>query len=90
MLRPPAAAPAVQNRKPASTQAPPLPRSSNLRLMKSFTERDHDRFLEEAFAYMANFFEGFLQELEARNSGIETAFRRVDAERFTARRLPRG
>jgi hypothetical protein len=83
MLRPSATGPVIQARNPAPVQAP-LPRTSNLRLKKSFTERDHDRFLEHGFAYMANFFEGSLQELQARNSGIETAFRRVDADRFTA------
>jgi hypothetical protein len=33
---------------------------------------------------VANFFEGSLQALQARNLGIEAAFRRLDANRFTA------
>jgi hypothetical protein len=60
------------------------PRSSNLRMRKTFTERDHDRFLDEAFEFMARFFENSLNELEARNSGIEVTFKRLDARRFTA------
>jgi hypothetical protein len=38
----------------------------------------------EAFEYLARFFETSLVELEARNTGIEASFRRVDANRFTA------
>jgi hypothetical protein len=76
-----------------STAAPPrvgqaparvAPRSSNLRLAKSFTDRDKDRFRMEAFDYLARFFETSLTELEARNDGIEASLRRVDANRFTA------
>lgn len=59
------------------------PRSSNLRLKKTFTEADRDRFLDEVFAYMARFFEKSMDELKERNDGIETTFRRVDANRFT-------
>jgi hypothetical protein len=60
------------------------PRSSNLRLRKTFTERDRDRFLDDAFDFMARFFENSLAELEARNPGIESNFKRIDATRFTA------
>jgi len=59
-------------------------RSSNLRLSKQFTEADRDRFLQQAFEYLADFFEGSLAELAARNDGIELSFKRVDANRFTA------
>ncbi|WP_430453404.1 toll/interleukin-1 receptor domain-containing protein [Rhodopirellula europaea] len=60
------------------------PRSSNLRLKREFSQRDKDRFREESFQYMATFFEGSLSELQSRNSGIETSFRQVDANTFTA------
>jgi len=60
------------------------PRSSNLRVKKEFTDRDKDRFLTDSFEYIANFFEGSLEELEQRNPGIETNFRRIDANHFTA------
>lgn len=60
------------------------PRSSNLRLKKTFTEADRDRFLDQSFDYMSRFFENSLTELQERNSEIETAFKRVDSNRFTA------
>ena len=60
------------------------PRSSNLRLAKEFSERDKDRFRHETFEFIVKFFENSLAELEARNEGIETDFRRVDANRFIA------
>jgi hypothetical protein len=67
-----------------SAAASPGPRSSNLRLAKTFTDRDRDQFLHGAFEFMARFFENSLIELSARNDGIEGDFRRVDANRFTA------
>jgi hypothetical protein len=60
------------------------PRSSNLRLKKTFSDVDKDRFLDEAFSYMAKFFAGSLLELQDRNEGVETAFKQIDANRFTA------
>ena len=59
-------------------------RSSNLRLRRAFTDQDKDNFLEEAFQFIANFFEGSLTELERRTQGISTKFRQVDANHFTA------
>lgn len=64
--------------------ATPVIRSSNLRIRKKFTDLDKDRFRHEGFEYIANFFESSLQELVARNPGLDQAFRRVDANRFTA------
>jgi hypothetical protein len=77
-----------RDRRQGGKQATPKaarPRSSNLRLKKEFTDRDRDRFLTEAFEYVANFFEGSLEELQERNAGIETTFRRIDANHFTAK-----
>jgi TIR domain len=59
-------------------------RSSNLRVAKRFGDRDKDRFLHEAFEYMAKFFENSLAELSKRNADIDGQFRRIDANRFTA------
>lgn len=59
-------------------------RSSNLRIKKMFTDREKDQFLTDGFEYMANYFEGSLAELEKRNPEIQTDFRRIDANRFTA------
>lgn len=61
-----------------------LPRSSNLRLKKEFSEADRDAFLFETFEYLAKFFQGSLEELGARNESIESRFRRVDGDCFTA------
>ncbi|MEX1154191.1 toll/interleukin-1 receptor domain-containing protein [Parvibaculum sp.] len=78
---------------PGPSKPPPLseakanvigPRSSNLRLAKEFSERDKDIFKHDAFEFMAKFFENSLRELEDRNRGVETSFRRVDANRFTS------
>jgi Zinc-binding dehydrogenase len=63
---------------------PASPRSSNLRLARQFTDRDYDKSKHESFEFIAKFFENSLGELEQRNSGIETAFRQIDANRFTA------
>lgn len=69
----------------AADQTPePLPRSSNLRLRKQFTQADEDRFLLDAFEYMDRFFQGSLGELQKRDPGVEGRFRRIDGNTFTA------
>jgi hypothetical protein len=80
----PGSAPVI-SQAPSHTLTPAAgPRSSNLRLRKSFTEQDRDRFLDEAFEFMARFFENSLQEFQSRNPGIGGGFKRLDAARFTA------
>ena len=59
-------------------------RSSNLRLKKPFSDHERDQFLDEAFEYMARFFEGSLLELGKRNAWIEGQFKRIDTDHFTA------
>lgn len=61
-----------------------IPRSSNLRVQKSFTDQDRHGFLDDAFEYIAKFFEGSLQELQQRNPEISSRMKRIDATRFTA------
>jgi hypothetical protein len=61
-----------------------LSRSSNLRVQRDPTDREKDKFLSESFEYAANYFENSLKELENRNPEIETEFRRIDANHFTA------
>lgn len=68
----------------ALVQPAPGPRSSNLRLAKTFTERDKDQFKLDGFEFLARFFENSLDELGKRNPGVEGTFRRVDANRFMA------
>jgi hypothetical protein len=80
------------NASPASAEAPTSSaapsrsdvRSSNLRVAKRFTDRDKDRFMHDAFEYVAKFFENSLAEISERNPGIDGQFRRIDANRFTA------
>ena len=66
------------------------PRSSNLRVKKTFTDREKQKFKTDAFDYIANYFDSSLLELEARNQHIETDFRRIDANQFTASIFVRG
>ncbi|MBK0114063.1 MULTISPECIES: toll/interleukin-1 receptor domain-containing protein [unclassified Delftia] len=65
-------------------QSGELPRSSNLRLKKDFTERDRDEFLRAAFDYVCKFFEGSLTELAHRNDGVEKSFDRIDSRSMAA------
>lgn len=60
------------------------PRSSNLRVRRKFTDIERSKFIAESLEYLANFFENSLTELESRATGIETEFRRIDANHFTA------
>jgi TIR domain len=59
-------------------------RSGNLRVRKQFTDHEKAEFLDEAFEYIANYFEGSLAELEERNPEIKTRFKRTDANHFTS------
>jgi TIR domain len=59
-------------------------RSSNLRVQREPSDREKDKFLTESFEYISNYFENSLKELEARNTEVETEFRRIDANQFTA------
>jgi TIR domain. len=58
-------------------------RSSNLRVKRTFTQREKDRFERDAYEYIEKYFENSLAELEARNANIESEFRRIDADQFT-------
>jgi hypothetical protein len=64
------------------TSSPP---SANLSVKKEFRDRDRSKFLNESFTYIRDFFEGSLKELEARHPEIDTEFRELDADRFTAK-----
>ena len=59
-------------------------RSSNLRVKRSFSDRDRDAFIDEAYTYIENFFENSLSELQLRNPAIEFRFKRLSATGFTA------
>ncbi|CAO3414332.1 toll/interleukin-1 receptor domain-containing protein [Azospirillum doebereinerae] len=82
--RPAAPAARATATAPPSTTTSGHPRSSNLRIRQEFTDRDRHVFMEQAFEFMANFFENSLEELGQRNPGIETSFRRIDANHVSA------
>ena len=69
---------------PPASSATRQVRSSNLRIRQGFSDRQRQQFLDEAFEYIAQYFEGSLAELENRNPEVETRFKRVDAIRFEA------
>lgn len=60
------------------------PRSANLRVKKSFTQAEKEKFLDEAFDLMKRYFENSLNELADRYSELSSRFRLIDANRFTA------
>ena len=69
------------SQKPSTS---PKIRSSNLRVKQNFSDHEKDRFLEDTFEYIARYFEGSLAEMSERNSHLQTRFRRIDANSFTA------
>ncbi|HEY1601076.1 MAG TPA: toll/interleukin-1 receptor domain-containing protein [Pirellulales bacterium] len=76
--------PFVQRAAPSTGVTAAKTRSSNLRVVKTFTDPAMDAFLVESYEFIANYFEGSLTELQSRNPEIETRFRRIDANHFTA------
>lgn len=62
---------------------PAAKRSSNLRLKKESSQLDRDRFLNDSFEFIARFFESSVEELVARNPGVEGRYQRIDARRFS-------
>lgn len=63
---------------------PALPRSSNLRLKKEFSEKDCDDFLRSSFDYLCNFFEGSVAAIGERNAGVTGNFERIDSRRMVS------
>lgn len=62
----------------------PVVRSSNLRVKRAFNDHERDDYLENAYEYIARYFEGSLDELKKRNPQISTKFKRLDANSFSA------
>lgn len=73
----------TQSNRP-SAQVVDTPRSSNLRIRKTFSDQERDTFVDESFEYISNFFENSLVELSVRNPEIQNRFKRIDANHFTA------
>jgi len=72
-----------------SEQARPKPTptagSGTLRLKKAFSDFEKDRFMEDAFESIAEHFKESIAALKAANPEIETNFRRIDANHFSAK-----
>lgn len=68
----------------ATQVAAPRPRSSNLALRKEFSDMDRDRFLDEGFAFIREYFENSVEELGPRNPGYEGRLRLISNDAFTA------
>lgn len=60
------------------------PRSSNLTIKATLTDHDKDKFLDEGFTYIRNFFESSLSELEGRHADIATRFIDNGGQSFSA------
>jgi RNA polymerase sigma factor (sigma-70 family) len=60
--------------------ARPGVQSGNLDVARTFSEREKDDFLEEAFEQTASLFQNSLAALKERNPGIEIRYRRLDAD----------
>ncbi|MGB6229127.1 MAG: toll/interleukin-1 receptor domain-containing protein [Litorimonas sp.] len=62
-----------------------LPRSSNLSAKQSYSQRDKDSYLDDAYAYIRQFFEGSLEEFCARNTEFEYRLKDIDNQTFSAK-----
>lgn len=78
-----AAAPATE-RAPNSGVISSLPRSSNLRLKKEFSEQDRDEFVRSTFEFICKFFDGSLQAVGERNPDVTGRFERIDSRHMAA------
>jgi TIR domain len=68
----------------ASQTTEVVPRSSNLRLKKEFSEQDRDDFVHASFEYIVKFFQGSIDALVERNLGVTGRLDRIDSRRMTA------
>lgn len=71
--------------EPAETKRIPAPHPGGVRLRRAFTDLDRDGFIDEAFEFIAARFKDSLVGLKAVNPGIETNYRRIDANHFSAK-----
>ncbi len=78
------ATPATVQRAPSSGLLDSLPRSSNLRLKKEFSEQDKDEFVRSTFEFICKFFDGSLQAVGERNPDVTGRFERVDSRHMAA------
>lgn len=65
-------------------------RSSNVSVKKQFDDHQRDQFRDEAFEYIANFFENSLAEMKKRNPEVDYRFKRIDSNHFTVAAYTQG
>lgn len=70
---------------PPGPRPTPLVRPGGMRVKKIFNDLDRDRFIEDAYESIADHFKDSLAALKAANPGVETNFRRIDANHFWAK-----
>ena len=51
--------------QPQASVIAPVPRSSNLRIKRTYDDHEKDQFLEDSYEYIARYFDGSLEELQA-------------------------
>ncbi|WP_457388724.1 toll/interleukin-1 receptor domain-containing protein [Roseateles sp. P5_E1] len=61
-----------------------LPRSSNTRIPRVFTEKDVDDFLHSTFAFACEFFQGSIKAVEEQNPGVTGKVEKIDSRCMTA------
>lgn len=72
-----------QNVTPLNIQSSTPFRSSNLSVVKTFSDQQRDKFLDDAFEYIQNYFESSLKELKTRHPEIDYNFKRLDSQSFS-------
>lgn len=72
----------------STAQARPGPRSSNLRLAKTFTQREKDQFKAETFEYIAKHFENSLNEPRRTQPGLRRIIPANRCQPFLLHDLP--
>lgn len=75
---------AVDARQPHSLERAPSPRSSNLRIKRTFPDHEKDQFLEDCYEYIVRYFDSSLDELQERNQQIKTRLKRTSDTSFSA------
>ena len=75
---------AAEEPRPSASVTVSVSRSSNLRIKRTFDDHEKDQFLEDSYEYIARYFDGSLDELQARNPQIKTRLKRTSETSFTA------
>ncbi|MCG2587795.1 toll/interleukin-1 receptor domain-containing protein [Rhodohalobacter sulfatireducens] len=75
----------IPPKRTQTTETKDLQRSSNLRVKKSFSDKERDDFLKESFEYINKFFKNSLQELKNRNEFVDFTLNPMDSQTFTVK-----